>query len=371
MLFVKSGTKTYLAFRFNIEKVFYSTKLYLLRFVQERASFMRKTTVYFFVVLTLLSLGLTLVPSVHSQTQNIKILSYSYYVDNTGILDVVGEVQNVGPNTVNPVYLTGSIYASGGVDIGNSFCQVWVLYLAPQQKAPFYMEFQPPSSTGVWQTQDISNFALTVSNANATSSYQYPDLKVTSSSGSIGNTGGYNGAYEVNGVIQNSGSQTATNVTVAATFYNSTGTVVAVGNTYDLTGTFLTPTLAPSATISFQVAAFDLNQTLVPSSEKITKYSLLVQATGPILQGTAPPVTPSPESSQSPSTTSSPSPTQKTVNSNRSSNATAIYVIVIVIAILVVAGTILILSKRKPHATVKAPEKTGKKSRVEICLWHF
>ncbi|MGD0072382.1 MAG: hypothetical protein ABSB71_12585 [Candidatus Bathyarchaeia archaeon] len=314
---------------------------------------MRKSTIYFFIALSLLSLGLTLIPNAFSQTQNIKIVNYSYYVDNMGILDVVGEIQNVGSNTVNPVYLTGSVYSSDGTDQSDSYCQVWVSYLAPQQKAPFYMEFYPPSSTGIWQPQDVSKIALTVSIANATSGYQYPDLKITSSSASIGSTGDYNGAYLVNGIIQNTGSQTATNITVVATFYNSTGTVVAVGYT-----NYLTPaTLAPSGTpISFQVAALDLNQTVVPSGEKISSYSLLVQAQGPILQGTAPIVTPYQGSGSSPSSSSSPTD----VNSNNASNPAVIYAIVIVVVLIAVAGTVLMLRKRKPQETVK-PEKKSKK----------
>ena len=108
---------------------------------------MRKSIVYFFIGLLLLSSGLTFTPNVFSQTQNINIVSYSYYVDNSGYLDVVGEVQNVGPNTVNPVFMTGSVTSTTGTDLGDSYCQVWALYLAPQQEAPFYMEFQPPSTT--------------------------------------------------------------------------------------------------------------------------------------------------------------------------------------------------------------------------------
>ncbi len=313
---------------------------------------MRKSTIYFFIALSLLSLGLTLIPNAFSQTQNIKIVNYSYYVDNMGILDVVGEIQNVGSNTVNPVYLTGSVYSSDGTDQSNSYCQVWVSYLAPQQKAPFYMEFQPSSSIGIWQQQDISKITLTPFIANATSGYQYPDLKITSSSASIGSTGGYNGAYLVNGIIQNTGSQTATNITVVATFYNATGTVVAVGYT-----NYLTPaTLSSSGTISFQVAALDLNQTVVSSGEKISSYSLLVQAQGPILQGTAPIVTPYQGSGSSSSSSSSPTD----VNSNNASNPAVIYAIVIVVVLIAVAGTVLMLRKRKPQETVK-PEKKSKK----------
>ena len=320
---------------------------------------MLKSAIYLFIALLLLSLGLTLIPNVFSQTQNIKVLSYSYYVDNSGILDVVGEIQNVGSNTVDPVYLTGSVYSSSGVDLSDSYAKVWVSYLAPQQKAPFYMEFYPPStSQNGWLPADVSKVTLTVSIANATTSYQYPDLKITSNSQTIGTSGNYSGAYLVNGIIQNTGSQTATNITVVATFYNATGTVVAVGYT-----NYLTPaTVAPSGTISFQIGAFDLNQTGISSSEKISSYSLLVQAQGPILQGTAPIATPYQGSGSSPSSSSSPTD----VNSNNASNPAVIYAIVIVVVLIAVAGTIVALRKSKPHETVKAAKKARKKRMVEI-----
>jgi len=327
---------------------------------------MRKSAVYFFIALSLLSLGLTLVPHVFSQTQNIKIVSYSYYTDSFGDLHVVGQVQNDGPNVVNPVILTGSIYSPGGVDQADSYTQVWVAYLAPQQEAPFYMPFPQPSNSpdGTWYSLinagDISNVDVSVVQANATSSYQYPDLKITSSSATIISSGNYSGAYMVNGVIQNTGSQTATNITVVGAFYNSTGTVVGVGYT-----NYLTPaTLAPSGTLSFQIAALDLNQSQVPSNLKITNYALLVQTELPILQGTAPIITPSPESSSSLSSPGSSSSPQKGVNSNGSSNSAALYAVVIVIVILAVAGTTLAFSRRKPHQTVKAQRKARKDSMI-------
>jgi hypothetical protein len=323
---------------------------------------MRKTTIYFFVALSLLSLGLTLVPQAFSQTQNIKIISYSYYLDNLGNLEVVGEVQNVGPNTVNPVILTGSVYSSDGVDQANSYpAQVFVSYLTPQQEAPFYMQFpQPQNSTdGTWDSLisagDISTVTITVAQAKATSSYQYLDLKITTSSAAIATNGNYNGAYLVSGTIQNTGSQTATNITVVGAFFNSTGTVVGVGYT-----DYLTPaTVAPSENVSFQISALDLNQTQVPSNEKITSYSLLVQTEGPILQGTPPIVTPyqvngSPASTSS-SPSSSPLSTPKSGSSNNSSNTVIIATILLVI-VIIGAGAILILIKRRPN-TVKQQKK--------------
>ena len=67
-----------------------------------------------------------------------------------------------------------------------------------------------------------------------------------------------------------------TNITVVGAFYNSTGTVVAVGYT-----DYLTPaSLAPSKTVSFQIAAFDLNQHRYLQPKKSQDIHLLVQSTG-------------------------------------------------------------------------------------------
>ncbi|MGA3059258.1 MAG: hypothetical protein ABSD92_02700 [Candidatus Bathyarchaeia archaeon] len=331
---------------------------------------MRRGSVYFFAALTLLSLGLTLVPCAFSQTgqtQNIKVLSYSYYVDSTDSLDVVGEVQNVGPNTVAQVVLAGQIIDSNGVVQADSYTEIGVEqmslpYLNPQQIAPFYMYFPQPSNSpdGTWGTVDVSSVILSVVQANATTSYQYPDLAVANSNSYIGSTSSDTGVYWVTGNVENTGSQTAQNITVLGTFYNSTGCVIAVGysDTY--------ANLSPSAKESFKLGAFDINQTGIVTDEKITNYTLLIQADGPILQGTAPLITPSPgpSSSQSPGVTSSPSPTQKAVNSNsnKSSSPAAIYAIIVVIVLAAVAGTILVLRSRKPREKLKEARKARKQS---------
>ena len=75
---------------------------------------MGKTAVCLFTILVLLCLGLTLAPRAISQTQSVKIIGYSWYVDENGGLDVVGQVQNVGSSTLNPIFLTGTIFAPAG-----------------------------------------------------------------------------------------------------------------------------------------------------------------------------------------------------------------------------------------------------------------
>ena len=91
------------------------------------------------------------------------------------------------------------------MDQADSYTQVWVQYLTPQQEAPFYMTFPAPNNSpdGTWGSVVIANVDFTVSSANATSSYQYPDLKVTSSSATIDSSADYDGAYLVNGTIKN------------------------------------------------------------------------------------------------------------------------------------------------------------------------
>ena len=344
---------------------------------------MRKSSVYLFVALTLMSLGLALVPDVFcqiNQAQDMKILSYSYYVDNQGILDVVGEVQNQGPNTVFGVLVTGSVIDNTGTDQGDTYATIGIdpmsiLYLSPNQIAPFYLEFWAPNNSpdGTWATVTIASIELAVAEANATTSYQYPGLTVSSSKSYIGNTVNDTGVYWVTGNVQNTGSQTAENVTVFGTFYNSTGSVVAVG--YSNTDA----SLSSSASESFQLGAFDINQTGIITSEKITKYSLLIQADGPILQGTGPLITPSPvlptlrllalqalpllqllplKVHHSPSSTPA---TSANSNSNNSSNLTAIYAVAIVVVLIVVVGTILVMKSRKPPETVKQARKARNK----------
>ena len=63
---------------------------------------MKKNTCLF-ILLTLLSLSLACVQKVSSQPENIKVLSYSWYVYSSESFDVVGEIQNVGPNTIKSV----------------------------------------------------------------------------------------------------------------------------------------------------------------------------------------------------------------------------------------------------------------------------
>ncbi len=109
---------------------------------------MKKILVSFLILLAVCSLSLTLVPGAHSQTSNVKILSYSYYIDSAGYFDVVGEVQNTGSNTLSQVVLTGTVFSSDGTAQSNSYAQIGVErmsvnYLAPAADSAFLYDLLP------------------------------------------------------------------------------------------------------------------------------------------------------------------------------------------------------------------------------------
>jgi hypothetical protein len=352
----------------NFEKKFYTTKLLGCVIESDKGSFMGKKLVYFCVALLLLSLGLVANQKAYSQTQDVKVINYSWYIDMDGYLDVVGLVQNVGPNTISSVSLEGSIIGVDGVDVADSGTPVWVSDLLPQQEAPFYMEFIQPNSgqstpwTEVIQAGEMKNITFAVASANATSSYQYQGLSITSSKGSIGTTAGYTGAYVVNGVIKNTGDQSATNLTVVGAFFNSTGSVVGVGYTNYLTPTVLTP----GNTTTFLIAALDLNQSVVPEALKITKYQLLVQAGGPILQGAAPVA--SPQATGTTGTTApTDNPTSSPASSHAKSNPSILLPVIVatVIAVIILVAVVAVVRQvmdrnEKRRQTVKQTRKAQK-----------
>lgn len=284
------------------------------------------------MLITLVFLGFGLVRQASSQSEDLKVLDYSWYFDSIGGFHVVGEVQNIGTTILNPVVLGGTIYTPDDtLQARSNPCIVYVNYMLPQQKAPFLMDFAQRDMS--WMSQGIDRVEFTVIEANANSSYQYQALAITSSSLSTDSTG----VYWVSGQVQNTGNATATNVRVIGTFYNSTKNVVAVGYS-----TALTPNLLnPSSSASFKVGAFDVNKTETTPDRQISSYTLIVQTEGPLYSGT-PPAGASYSSSNS-SSPSSPSSPDSPSDGNSPDSTAPDYlryiaiIVVIIIAVVVVA----------------------------------
>jgi hypothetical protein len=256
---------------------------------------MKKSVIPAFVVAITMVLCMTLIPNVFSQPENVRVLSYSWHIDISSgeYLVVVGEVQNVGPNIIDYVKVIGTFYASDGTPLEGNSVRSLTTQILPQQKAPFYMIvpiYDSLTSSWVWDPQSIDYLTILVNYAEPTKSSQYQGLEISSHESS---TDAY-GLYAVTGVVKNTGTQSTNQATVVATFYNSTGSVVAVGTSY------LTPSsIAPGSTASFTIYPLDYWAV----AGEVSSYSLLIQA-----QNTTPSATPTPSPTASPSL--SPTPTE-------------------------------------------------------------
>lgn len=294
---------------------------------------MGKRAVCVFILFTVLSFGLNFISNAFGQPENVRVLSYSWYVDSIGYFVVVGEIQNIGSDTIDSVILSGTVYTIDGTPQSESYTQAFVRYLVPQQKAPFYMEFPSTSGDLSWLSLGLERVDFVVNQANATASYQYPHLVIKVNSAVVA----ADGVYWVSGTVQNTGTQTARNIRVIGTFYNASGSVVGVGYTNVLDPA----SFGPSGTAPFRVGAFDLNQTEVPSRLRISSYALLVQTEGPILLGTPPFSFPSTGSTNSSSSDSA------VADQTTSFSLQLLSVAVVAVVIVGIAGISLALRKRR------------------------
>ena len=57
---------------------------------------MKKRVIYLLIAIIIVSLTFSSIPRILGQPENIKVTNYSYYVGPSGILEVTGEIQNVG-----------------------------------------------------------------------------------------------------------------------------------------------------------------------------------------------------------------------------------------------------------------------------------
>ena len=316
---------------------------------------MKKSAVVSIVILSLFISSLMASPFSNGQTANIKVSNYTWYIDSAGLLDVAGEIENIGTSTVASVHLSAQMTTTtGSTQVTQTLA--YAKDLLPNQKAPFYMSFylQPDQATGTSPT--VANVEVAVTSAATTTSYLYQDIQVTSQQQSIGTTTDDKGVYWVTGTLQNKGTQTAKEVRILGTFYDKAGRVIAVGGYTDTEP--LSASLAPGASVNFKFGAYDTNETGIAQDKLIASYALLVQLDSPELTGTAPQITPAPTifGTIPPSGTTVPSsaPTAtpgQTGNNNQGSDASPSWiipaVIFAVIAVVIVVAA-LALKKRSP-----------------------
>jgi LPXTG-motif cell wall-anchored protein len=274
---------------------------------------MDKTRIFTVIVCTVFVFSLVSCPNVFVQAAytGVTVLSHSSYVNSSGHFIVLGEVQNTGNHVLGNVSLNVVVSASNGSQLVSGTTTAYVNDFLPQQKAPFYLDFGKIDFNTI---SEVNTFDFNVSNHPPTNYIEYPGLSLIVTFNGI-----VNDAYVVSGSITNSGSQTANDIKVVGTYYNSAGIVVAVGFV------ILNDPLIPNNSVNFTVSEFDAVPKLVT---KISNYSLLVQT-----------------STQQFNLPSSASPTPSTASSGSS---WIVYVGVSAVVIVVVAfATLVFLRKRK------------------------
>ena len=297
---------------------------------------MKKTALSVLVTVSTIALCLALIPNVLSQIENASILSYSYYTSpyDSNYLIVVGEAQNIGPNVLGYITAMGTFYAPDETVFMSNYARSITTQIPPQQKIPFQIPFTTANiaSDTNWTFQDVTNLTITVNYVKLTETRQYQDLTIINDSLGTDN----DGYYRVTGTVKNTGSQASNQTAVVATFYNSTGSVVALGFS-----NYLTPTSIPAGgTASFTIYPSDYEAVY----SKITSYSLIIQT-----ELTAPSATPNPTPSPTPSASPTSTPSQSSPSPSPtptgSGNGTAIpdtYIYIAAVAASLIAATCLL-----------------------------
>jgi len=326
----------------------------------ERGSDFKKIlSIIIIVALSLALFSVLSISFVKADTSEAKVLSYSWYVapENTvqtqysGDLVAVGEIQNVGSNVLGYVYVASSAYDSSGNLLGTGEVQIFGNDVLPGQKAPFYLDFPPSNSATGDQSwvPSVTNVTVSVVVATDTTDTLYSGFTIPTST--VYSHFDSSGTYTVTGNVENDGNQAVGNVWVVTTFYNASGTVVALNYTNSLS-----TSIASGDSISFTASPMDNS---VQLSSGITNYSFLIQSL-PITTSTTSSPTPTatlPPSSSTPSTsTIVASPTQLHPTSVSLATLEAVVFAIVVVAVaVIVALMLLIMRGRHKKGSVESP----------------
>ncbi len=310
---------------------------------------MKKTAILVLITAIAISLGLTLIPNVSSQVEDVQVLSYSYYMHPyyEDRLIIVGEVQNTGSNVIDQAAVTGTFYAPDETIFMQNTITTLTTQILPNQKSPFYLTFSPDNilvSTN-WTSQDVTEYNITVTYASTTETRQYQDLTITSSSEA---TDSY-GDYYLSGTVKNTGSESTNKTWVVATFYNSTGSVVSVGYS-----SILTPnSIPPDGTADFTIYPADYT-----SSSSIASYSLIIQTklTASSTPTPSPSATPSASPTPTPSSAASPTPTPTAPADG--TGIPDVYIYAAIIAVVIVVAIVAVVLRKRSGKSATTSQKT-------------
>lgn len=211
-----------------------------------------------------------------AETDNVVVLSHTGYLDSYGNYYVVGEVQNVGSQTVNFVRVEATFFDSQNNVIDIRFDLTMLYTILPGRRSPFLIAL-----LDVAQSAKVHHYSLT---ASFLTTQPIPiGLEIVSHNSQID-------TYErmhITGEIKNIQIQIAHNIKIIATYYDTEGNVVAAAQT-DLDP--IENDLNPDETRPFEIVlsqertafvkryeltAESLEYAVIPEFQKITPTLLL------------------------------------------------------------------------------------------------
>lgn len=208
----------------------------------------------FLAVVSLMAFSVQLVQA----SSDVIIVSHSSFYTSSNLLYIVGEVENTGDVATKFTKVNATYYDSEDQIITTKIGYATLDILPPGRKSPFYVMLLEDDGA-----LDVDDYSLTVSWSDSEEDKEL-GLEILSSSS---NTDALDFLH-ITGEIKNTGSATANEVYVCATFYDSDGTVV--GRNWE----YAEPeTLSPDQTGTFDV-------TLIYSEQvaKVASYSLTAES---------------------------------------------------------------------------------------------
>lgn len=186
------------------------------------------------------------------------IVSDSSFYTITNMLYIVGEVENTGDVATKFTKINATFYDAEDQVIDTKVGYASLDILLPGRKAPFYVMMDEADGS-----LSVDDYSLTISWRDCEEGKEI-GLEVTSSDDNIDALD----YFHVTGEIKNIGTETATEVTVCTTFYDSEGTVI--GRDW---GEVEPTDLEPN-----QTATFD--STLIYSEliEQVASYSITAES---------------------------------------------------------------------------------------------
>lgn len=184
--------------------------------------------------------------------------NYSSYIASSGAFHVVGEVENIGDTNVEEIYIKVTYYDADDRSIGSQTSSSLQNLLLPGMKSPFDV-ILTGSSVGQVDSYELEvSFIETDKVLNRT-------LVVLSDSFFSNITG----KFYVFAEVKNNGTEISNATNVIATFYDSSGIVVATGESMGCEESVRALNLNPGQTESFPII---IKQ---PQSTKIASYEVI------------------------------------------------------------------------------------------------